>query len=253
MATVPSPHSEDRIVQGRRRWIILGSLTAATVVAGVAVWWVFLRSDAPEAVTLEGAVESATSTTADGGAASPPADATGLEGAWTLADDGRSFAGYRVEEELARIGLFTAVGRSTVLEGSLEIRGDAVTSVEVIVDMTALESDDSRRDNAIRTQALETNSFPQASFRTTASIPLPADAGSGTPLAFQATGELTLHGVTRAVTVPLEAQLVDDTVVVVGSLDVRFADYDIEQPRAAIVLSVDDEGIMEFQLVFERA
>jgi len=38
----------------------------------------------------------------------------------------------------------------------------------------------------------------------------------------------------------------------VGSLEIRFADYDIAQPRAVIVLSVDDKGIMEVQLVLQK-
>ncbi len=64
----------------------------------------------------------------------------------------------------------------------------------------------------------------------------------------EATGDLTIHGVTRSVTVPIEGQLVGDTVVVVGRLEILFADYDIEKPSAGIVLSVDDLGEMEFQL-----
>ena len=33
---------------------------------------------------------------------------------------------------------------------------------------------------------------------------------------------LTIHGVTQTVTFPLEAQLVDQTIVVVGSLDIEY-------------------------------
>jgi polyisoprenoid-binding protein YceI len=180
----------------------------------------------------------------------PPAE---IDGTWSLAADGRSFAGYRVEEELARIGFTTAVGRSTAVEGSLTIDATTVTGVEVRVDMTALESDSSSRDGAIRGQALETTAFPEASFVTTEPIPLPENAPSGEPFSIDAAGDLTLHGVTRNVVVPLEAQLAEGNIVVVGSLPILFADYDIERPSAAVVLSVDDEGIMEFQLVFERS
>ena len=37
-----------------------------------------------------------------------------------------------------------------------------------------------------------------------------------------------------------------------GSIEIVFADYDMDPPSAFIVLEVDDHGIMEFQLVFER-
>ena len=169
-----------------------------------------------------------------------------------MAADGRSFAGYRVEEELGTIGLTTAVGRSTEIDGRLIVENGTLAAVDVAVDMTALRSDDSRRDGALRRQALETDTFPEASFRLSEPTRLPEEAASGAAFTVEAAGELTLHGVTRPVVIPLEAQLVEGNVVVVGSLDIAVADYDIARPSAAIVLSVDDNGVMEFQLVFAR-
>ena len=180
-----------------------------------------------------------------------PADA-GLVGRWEVLADGSSFAGYRVEEELARIGATTAVGRSTVLTGSLVFDGAAITEVVIEVDLTALTSDDSRRDGALRRQALETNTYPSTTFTLTEPIPIDAAPAEGEMLSVTATGDLTLHGVTREVQIPMEGQLVGDRVAVVGSLEIVFADYDMDTPSAFIVLAIDDHGIMEFQLVFER-
>lgn len=69
---------------------------------------------------------------------------------------------------------------------------------------------------------------------------------------FTATGTLTLHGVTEQVEVPLEAKLVGDTVVVVGSFDITFSDYGVSVPKAPIVLSVADDGTIEMQLLLKR-
>ena len=44
----------------------------------------------------------------------------------------------------------------------------------------------------------------------------------------------------------------DDTVVVVGTTEVVFADYDVTVPRVPIVLSAEDHGIVELQLFFTR-
>ncbi len=181
-----------------------------------------------------------------------PADA-GLVGRWEVLADGSSFAGYRVEEELARIGATTAVGRSTVLTGSLVFDGAAITEVVIEVDLTALTSDDSRRDGALRRQALETNTYPSTTFTLTEPIPIDAAPAEGETLSVTATGDLTLHGVTREVQIPMEGQLVGDRVAVVGSIEIVFADYDMDSPSAFIVLAIDDHGIMEFQLVFERS
>ena len=181
-----------------------------------------------------------------------PADA-GLAGRWEVLADGSSFAGYRVEEELARIGATTAVGRSTVLTGSLVFDGAAITEVVIEVDLTALTSDDSRRDGALRRQALETNTYPSTTFTLTEPIPIDEVPAEGEMLSVTATGDLTLHGVTREVQIPMEGQLVGDRVAVVGSIEIVFADYDMDSPSAFIVLAIDDHGIMEFQLVFERS
>ena len=215
--------------------------------------------ETPAAAAEEEAEDAAAETTAEPEAPADdvseddaPAPDAGLVGRWEVLADGSSFAGYRVEEELARIGATTAVGRSTVLTGSLVFDGAAITEVVIEVDLTALVSDDSRRDGALRRQALETNAYPTTTFTLTQPIPIDSAPAEGETLSIMATGNLTLHGVTREVQIPMEGQLVGDRVAVVGSIEIVFADYDMDPPSAFIVLEVDDHGIMEFQLVFER-
>lgn len=243
----------------RRTKIIIG-IAAAIVLAGGAFYWFFLRSDAPPPVDIESAVESVTTTTAAPAegetttttATTTPEALAGFDGTWVVETDA-SFVGYRVKEELASIGLFEAVGRTSGLDASLTIEGTTVTSVDLLADMTQLSSDDSRRDGAIKRQALETNDFPEASFVLAGPIDLGSIPDPGVTVSFEATGDLTIHGVTNRVTIPLDAQTVDGKIVVVGSAPVVFADYGIDPPSAAIVLSVEDNGIFEFQLVFARS
>ena len=269
--------------------VVLAAVLVAVVAAGG--WYFFIRDDAPPPVSLEGAVAStqatATATAASTPAATPTATATAeataartataaptptatatptatptaeaastrpegeLTGVWTLSDRGESFAGYRVREELVTVGATTAAGRSSAITASLEFDGSAITAVNIEVDMTQLRSDQSRRDGALRQQAIETNTYPTSTFALTEPIPLDAVPAEGETISVTAVGDLTLHGVTRSVELPLEGQLTDGLVVVIGSIEIVFADYDIEQPRAGIVISVEDRGIMEFQLVFE--
>ena len=49
---------------------------------------------------------------------------------------------------------------------------------------------------------------------------------------------------------PLTARLVNGEVQVAGSIDIVFADYDIEPPTTPVII-VRDEGIIEFSLFFE--
>jgi hypothetical protein len=41
--------------------------------------------------------------------------------------------------------------------------------------------------------------------------------------------------------------------VVVGSTDLVFSEYGVETPTAPIVVSVEDQGILEMQLLFTKA
>ncbi|HET9346477.1 MAG TPA: hypothetical protein VFO05_12330 [Candidatus Limnocylindrales bacterium] len=58
---------------------------------------------------------------------------------------------------------------------------------------------------------------------------------------------------TRSVQVPIEAKLSGDVVTVTGSIEIVFAEYGISQPSSFIVPSIDDRGVMEFQVQLTRA
>ncbi|MSQ36107.1 MAG: YceI family protein [Dehalococcoidia bacterium] len=244
----------------RARWLFVGA-AAAVLVLGAGAWFTLLRDDAPQAVALASALDAAaqqpmrspTAATATSVPAGPPASgaASSLAGTWTLAS-GASFVGYRVNEELANIGAKTAVGRTSAVTGTLTFDGAAITAVEVRADLRQLRSDEARRDRALEMQALETTRFPSATFVLTAPIRLERAPAEGGTVRATATGDFTLHGVTRRVEVPIEGQFQGGRAVVVGSLAIRFADFGIAPPRAPIVLSVEDHGVIELQLVFER-
>lgn len=86
----------------------------------------------------------------------------------------------------------------------------------------------------------------------TESVTVPAEAFAGATADLQLTGDLTLHSVTKNVTIPAQARLVGSTIEVVGSLAFPFADFDIEPPNIAGFVSVHDEGTLEFKLVLTR-
>jgi polyisoprenoid-binding protein YceI len=245
----------------KRWWIVALAAVLAVVVAGGAVWYFVFRDDAPAEVSLDRAAkslddeQSGTTATSGGTASSGP----GLDGTWTVdpsigsfSDFSSSYAGFRVQEQLVGIGAKTAVGRTPKVTGTMTLEGTTVPKASFDVDMTTLTTDDSRRDGAIRTQAIETARFPKASFVLSQPIQLGSIPADGEKIAVDATGDLTLHGVTKSVTIPLEAQRKGNVIVVIGALEIPFADYSISQPRAASVLSVEDKGTFEVQLFFTR-
>ena len=240
------------------------ALAAIVAVAGLAGVYglasLFLRGAPPAAVSLEpGGSQPAASTGAlpSGSASALPA---GLEGTWTIdasigssADFSSSWVGYRVDETLAGNKANTAVGRTSNVSGTLVLSGTQISSVEVRANLLALKSDDDRRDGQLLRQGIQTEQFPEATFKLTTPVELGTLPQDGQTVSATATGELTLHGITRTVQVPIEARLSGDVVTVAGRIDIQFADYEIEQPTSFIVLSIEDHGVMEFQLHFRHA
>lgn len=272
MTTAPTPKRTNR----RRIWIPIVALVAiaAIAVVGFAVW--FLRDDAPDEVSLDVATAQVAATTSPDTTVEPATGSTStstptsvtesspsdgsLDGTWTVdtsigefsyEDATGSFVGFRIAEELSGIGDTEAVGRTPDVTGTITIDGASISAVTIEAEMTTITTNESRRDDNVQS-SLDTDEFPTATFVLTEPIELPAAAESGEQIAVDAIGELTIHGVTQSVTFPLEAQLVDDTIVVVGSLDITFADYDVDLPSAPVVISVDDHGPIELQLFFTR-
>ena len=248
--------------------LFIGVLAIVSVlIAGFLYLYVF--SDPEEEVSLEAAVAAIStstnvSTATAAATATQPATATAtqtataditpdliLTGSWTLSNDKPSFVGYRVNEILVNTGEFTAVGRTSSVQGQLQFDGDSITEVEISADLTQLKSDNQYRERALRRQAIETNEFPTATFRLADPIQV-SDFSDGAAVVRSVVGELTLHGVTRDVTLEIAGELVDDTVVVVGSLDILFSDYEIDTPSSRSVVSIEDYGVMEFQLFFVK-
>lgn len=225
-------------------------VTAACV--GFAVW--FLGGDTPAEVDLSTAVDSVT-TAPDG------VDEVGdIDGQWRV-DTTRgsfdfesasgTFAGFRLDEELVGIGKTEAVGRTGDVTGSITIEGTTVTAGKFAVDMASVTTNDSRRDDRVQ-EALDASEFPTATFTLTAPIEFGEGAIDGEPVSTTAVGDLAIHGVTKSVEIPIQAQLTGSTIVVVGAAPVVFADYDVQVPSARIVVSAADNGVFEFQLLFTK-
>jgi polyisoprenoid-binding protein YceI len=259
----------------RRPWLrpLAVVLVLAVVAAGaVGLWYLFGRPPAPAAVGLAAVPSSSPASTAGpAGSASPEASAeasapaatesapASLDGTWSVDpsigsfdDFSGSFVGYRVQEELVGIGGATAVGRTPDVTGSLTFDETAVTAVEIEADLTTLVSDSSMRDGQLARQGLETDRFPTATFVLVEPIELGAVPVEGEAITATAVGDLTLHGVTNRVELALEARLAGEVVTVVGSLPIAFGDYGMTAPESMRVLSIDENGTMEFQLYFTK-
>lgn len=187
--------------------ISLAAIVAAILGVG-ALWWFVVRSDAPPEAALPDRSSETTAAVTDGGASDPTTTTTasgGADGEWRVVPGDEVWVGYRVQEELGPNALHnTAVGRTPTVEGTLSIADSVVESVDVTADLTDLESDENRRDNRIRTDAIETDTFPFATFALTEPIDLGEIPAIGEAVPATATGDLTIHGVTKPVTLVVQ-------------------------------------------------
>jgi len=248
-------------------WAGAAVLVALIAGGGFGLWYLFLRPSGPAPVSISNVPLSTASGAAPATAAgSAPATSPGssgstgsLDGTWkvdqsvgSFSDFSGSFVGYRVQEQLASIGAKTAVGRTPDVTGSITLQGSTVSAGTFTADLTTLESDDSRRDGQLRRQGIQTSQFPSATFTFTQPIVLGTLPADGASIKATVTGDFTLHGVTRSVQIPLQARRSGNEIAVTGSLPIAFADYGIEKPSSFVVLSIDDHGTMEFQLLFTK-
>jgi polyisoprenoid-binding protein YceI len=267
------PRARKRIAVNIASLVVLAALAF-----GAFAYW-FLSGDAPDEVEISSAVAELTtdtSATDTSGTNAPAASATdtsgtvaaatstGIDGTWTVdtsvgefsyEESTGTFVGFRVEEELSGLGSTTAVGRTPEVSGTVVIDSTSgtatLTSATIEADLTALTTNDSRRDDKAL-DALGTDEYPTATFVLLDPIELPTGAADGDTVSVTAHGELTIHGVAQTVDIALDAQLVGNTVVIVGSLDVVFADYGVAVPSSPIVVSAEDHGVIELQLFLSR-
>ena len=252
-------------MNSRKLAILVVVVVAAVAIGGVVASQLFLRGDEVPELGLDTPAPSAAAasiTPAATPAASEPAAATSapsaatgdLAGTWTITE---GEAGYRVRETfLQQQADVDAVGRTSGVTGSLTVDGApgalAITAGSIVVDMTTLESDESRRDNQLRGRGIETDTYPTSTFEIRGPVALPAELGSA-DVAVTLPGTLTLHGVTKDVEIAAKARLeADGSVVVAGSLPILFSDYDIEPPSIAGLIAVQDNGTMEFRVVLGK-
>lgn len=257
MVNTMSPKQADSTGRRKTLLIVLSVIAGVVVLVGAGLFW-FFGGEAPDEVDLD----ATASEIEDPGGSQPSAPAsTGIDGTWQVdtsvgdftfeTTTTATFVGFRVEEVLNSIGSTTAVGRTPAVSGSIAIEGDTLTAATVVADMTSIVSDEPRREDAIQ-RSLGTSANPEASFVLTEPIALGPGAAEGEVVDAAAVGELTINGVTHDVEVDLSAQLVDGLVLVTGTTDVVFTDYNIVAPTSPAVLSVEDHGIVEFQLWLSR-
>jgi len=153
-----------------------------------------------------------------------------------------SKASYSVEEELAGQGDVTAVGETTAIVGEivLDADGNPIAGSRLDIDLRTLKTDEMRRDNYLRGNSLESDTFPLATFVLTGVENWSGPLTEEQTVTFQMVGNLTVHGVTKEVAWESAVTLTEDVITGTASVEVEMGDFDIEKPSVGFVLSLDE-------------
>jgi polyisoprenoid-binding protein YceI len=187
--------------------------------------------------------------------ATPAPEPAAETAGWVFTLEEGTVARFKVEEVLARTGFKIATGVTSDVAGNIEFDpdGGVVTSgSRIVVQAGTLRTDSNRRDGYVRNRTLETDTYPEVVFVPTAIDGLPADLGDvGGSHEFTITGDLTIKDQTREVSWEAQADFGADGANPAGMASVTFTfdDFGMTKPSVAVVLSVDDEILLELDFV----
>lgn len=223
------------------------------------------------AATSGSGSSSAASTVASNGASTPEAgpftspptgsaktvdsDALGGGDVYALVP-GKSSAQYEAHEKLAFLtSPSAAVGKTQDISGRLAFTGNGAvdrSKSKITVDLSTLTSDKSMRDNYIKQNTLQTDTYPDAVLVPTSikglSWPLPSSGQS----TFTLVGDLTVHGVTKQTAWQVTASFDGARVTGVATTSVKFEDFGMTPPTTMIALSVQDELKLQIDFVVQK-
>jgi len=192
-----------------------------------------------------------------GASAAPSATATTAPvpaGGVRFVAQGTSVATVRVEEHLAvnlvnTDAVLTTEGVTGVL--TLKADGTFAPDSKIVVDMSRLHSDQPLRDKWIQLFGIESNKFKESFFVPERATGLPSPLPETGAWSFTLDGALTVHGVAKPVSWRATAKRTGRELAGSATLTVRWADFNVEKPQAAVfqVVSASDDIRLELGFV----
>lgn len=236
---------------------LVAALIVVAVLAVVAyVGITLLRDDDPELLTSAPEIPTAAaggSTPAAAATSTPPATGGGPAPAGVLrfvVDPANSWATYVVREKLARLPVETDASGTTkdtpgALTGEIYLtpQGLATSNRSSFrVDLNALRSDESLRDNFVRNNTLQTNQGNNryAEFTIESVSGFPIGYVEGTEVTLRLTGNMTIKGVTRPLTFDVKAKKEGEFLTATADTTFNMSDFGITPPNVPTARAHDE-------------
>jgi polyisoprenoid-binding protein YceI len=170
-----------------------------------------------------------------------------------ITEDGKNYASFTSEATLETIN-----GRTSKVSGTIvadPARPEA-SAVEIVIDLPSIDTGISMRNDHFRSAGfMDTEKFPTATFKAV-SISAPAKTiEANKPVELKIAGDLTIHGVTKRITVPVrvvwipESELTKssrgpgDFVHATTTFPIKLTDFGIAVPSKLMMKLADTVGI----------
>jgi polyisoprenoid-binding protein YceI len=167
-------------------------------------------------------------------------------------DAAQSEARYEVGETFFQGNRYNlAVGRTKGIAGDVLVDFATPANSQIgtlVINVSQLTSDEGRRDNYIRNNALESARFPEATFKPTKIEGIPASVKPGDSLTLKVTGDLTVKETTKPVTFDVTLTVDQDKLTGSAATEILLSDFGAG-PIQLAMLQTEDKAKLVFDFV----
>ncbi len=149
-----------------------------------------------------------------------------------------------------------AIGSTHSVQGSFKIKTantPLVASMNITVDLSALQSDAQRRDDFIKQNSLQTDVYPNASFVSVSTQGLPSSYTGGQTVHFQLTGNLTMHGKTNKEVFDVQGKVAGNTITGTATSTIYMTDFGIQPPNLANIAIAQNKVVVTLNFTSKSA
>ena len=156
---------------------------------------------------------------------------------YEIKSDAKSVAEFHAEDSYDSFD-----GKTSKVSGAIvaDPAAPSAATVDVTVNMASLDTGNGLRNREMKELYLDTKQYPTAKFKSV-SVEGPASVAPNQPADIKVTGDFTLHGVTKRMTIPVRVVLIPvGRIHATSSFKVHMPDFGINVPNN-ILVTVNDE------------
>jgi len=156
---------------------------------------------------------------------------------YTIAKGGNNVAEFHAEDTYDSFD-----GKTSDVSGTIvaDPANPTASSVQIVINIDSLDTGVSLRNKEMRERYLQTDKFGTATFKSV-SVTGPASIAPNQPAEISVTGDITIHGVTKRMTIPVRVVLIPEgRIHATSNFKIHMPDFGIDVPHT-ILVTVNDE------------